>query len=174
MSRRLTFTLMLALVLGFSLRPALAQREPLNDEEQAYVEKNFPDAKKLITGVRYIIHKEGTGDTIHSGDKVSVYYKGMLMNGTVFNECAAPAAPFTFRVGRGEVIAGWDQVLKLLNEGSKATVVIPYEYAYGTLGNPPAVPRQAMLVFEVEVLKIERSPYYVPPVPADQTKKKKK
>lgn len=165
---------LLALVAAFcSILPAHAQREPLTDEELATVESRWPEAQRTITGIRYIIHEAGHGDPARDGDVLQVTYKGMLLDGKVFNECLTKDAPFKFRLGRGQVIDGWDQVFKLFCEGSKATVIIPYELAYGTLGQPPMVPRQSTLVFEVEVLSIERGST-PPPAATPEPKKKKR
>ncbi len=173
MSLRLKLSLLFTLVLSLSFSTAFAQREPFNEEEQAFLESRYPEAKRLVTGVRYVIHAEGTGEPARNGDMVTVLYKGMLFNGTVFNEALDPAKPFVFRLGRGQVIDGWDQALKVMRVGSKATLLIPFELAYGTRGNPPAVPKKTSLIFEVEMLKIERGST-PPPPPADEGKKKKK
>lgn len=156
MSRHLTLSLFALLLFCLPAANAFAQREPLSDEELAFVEEHYPNAQKIITGVRYVIDRPGTGENARSGDVLTVLYKGMLLNGTVFNEALDRDKPFTFRLGRGLVIEGWDQVLKRLNEGCKATLIIPWELAYGTRGNSPAVPPRATLIFEVEILKIER------------------
>ena len=173
MSIRLKLSLLFTLLFSLCISPVFAQREPLTDEEQAIVEKRWPEAKRTITGVRYVIEREGNGLPARSGDLVTVLYKGMLLNGTVFNEALDPAKPFVFRLGRGLVIDGWDQALKVMNEGSKATLIIPFELAYGTRGNPPAVPKQATLIFEVELLKIERGTQPPAPAPVEPKKKKK-
>jgi FKBP-type peptidyl-prolyl cis-trans isomerase len=97
----------------------------------------------------------------------------MLLDGTVFNKMPNPESPkpFTFRLGRGAVIDGWDQGLKLMREGGKMLLIVPFELGYGTRGNPPAVPRQATLVFEIEMQKIERSTP-LPPEPEKESKRK--
>jgi len=73
------------------------------------------------------------------------------------------------------VIEAWDQAMKLMREGGKMTLIVPYELGYGTRGNPPRVPRQATLVFEIELLKIERAipvASHYPTPPEDKKKKK--
>jgi len=165
----LSFAALLCAVIAV---PAHAQREKFTPEELAIIKQKFPEAKKTITGLRYIIQKEGEGEPAASGDMVSVLYRGMLMDGRVFNECVDAAHPFTFRLGRGNVVEGWDQGLKIMKEGSKIILIIPYELAYGTKGNPPAVPREASLIFEVEMLKIEHAPK--PPAPPREAPKRKK
>jgi FKBP-type peptidyl-prolyl cis-trans isomerase len=171
-SQRLLFSLA-GLLLGVLASPLHAQRETLPPQDQEIVKQKWPDAKRSISGLRYVVEKEGTGDPANPGDQVSVLYTGMLLDGTVFNEAKDPNNPFTFRVGRGLVIEGWDQALRLMREGSKMTLIVPYELGYGTRGNPPHVPRAATLVFEIELLKIERGPNPQPVLEPPAKKKKK-
>jgi FKBP-type peptidyl-prolyl cis-trans isomerase len=129
-----------------------AQREKLPPDDLEYVEKTWPDAKKTMTGIRYIIQKEGEGDTPKPGDKVNVLYTGRLLDGKVFDQALDPKQPFTFRVRRDAVIEGWDQILQLMKRGEKRLVIIPPELAYGTRGQPPKIGRNQTLVFEMELL----------------------
>lgn len=163
-----------ALLLCLVALPLRAQRETLTPQDQEFVKQKWPEAKRTVTGLRYIIEKEGTGAPAAPGDQLSVLYTGRLLNGTVFNECHDPANPFVFRLGRGNVIEGWDQGMRLMTEGSKMLLIVPYELAYGTRGNPPLVPRASTLVFEIELLKIERGPNPQPVLEPASGKKKKK
>jgi FKBP-type peptidyl-prolyl cis-trans isomerase len=133
-----------------------AQREKLPPADLEYVEKNWPEAKKTNSGIRYIILREGKGDTPKPGDKVNVLYVGRLMDGKVFDQNDSRDHPFEFRVRRQMVIEGWDQVLQLMQRGEKRLVIIPPELAYGTRGQPPKIPRSATLVFEIELLDFKR------------------
>jgi FKBP-type peptidyl-prolyl cis-trans isomerase len=171
---------LLVCLLGlFSAVAALhAQREKLPPEDLTIVEQRWPNAKKTSTGLRYVIQEEGTGAPAAPGDLVSVHYRGLLLNGKVFDQSPKPdkPEPFTFRLGRGQVIEGWDQGIQLMRVGTKMTLIIPYELGYGTRGDLPEIPGRATLVFEVEMVKIER---YVPaqsnlPAPLDPKTKKKK
>jgi FKBP-type peptidyl-prolyl cis-trans isomerase len=145
-------------LLAFSLlvlfaAPAVhAQREKLPPDDLEYVEKTWPDAKKTMTGIRYIILKPGEGDMPKPGDKVNVLYVGKLLNGKVFDEATEPDKPFTFRIRREMVIEGWDQILQLMKRGEKRLVIIPPELAYGTRGQPPKIGRNQTLIFEIELL----------------------
>jgi FKBP-type peptidyl-prolyl cis-trans isomerase len=155
-----------------------AQREKLPPEDLAIVEKRWPDAKKTSTGLRYVIQEEGTGAPAAPGDMVSVNYRGLLLDGRVFDYAPKPEKPepFAFRLGRGQVIEGWDQGIQLMRLGTKLTLIIPYELGYGTRGNLPDVPGRATLIFEVEMVKIERyvpMPSTMPAVPDPKAKKKK-
>ncbi|HEX2854602.1 MAG TPA: FKBP-type peptidyl-prolyl cis-trans isomerase [Opitutaceae bacterium] len=144
-------------LLGLLSTPALfAQREKLPPDDLVYVEKTWPQAKKTNSGIRYIIQREGDGPTVKSGDNVSVNYVGRLLDGKIFDENHDPATPFSFRVGRDQVIQGWDQVLLLMKRGEKRLVIIPPELAYGSRGQPPKIHRNATLVFEIELLEIKK------------------
>ena len=139
------------------LAPVLsAQREKLPPEDLEYVEKTWPDAKKTMTGIRYVILKEGEGEPPKPGDKVNVLYVGRLLDGTIFDQATNPEQPFTFRVRRGAVIDGWDQILSLMKRGEKRLVIIPPELAYGTRGQPPKIGRNQTLVFEMELLSFAK------------------
>lgn len=138
---------------ALALSPALhAQREKLPPDDLEYVEKTWPQAKKTMTGIRYIIQKEGDGPSPKPGDKVNVLYVGRLLDGKIFDQSQDPAQPFSFRVRREAVIEGWDQILQLMKKGEKRLVIIPPELAYGTRGQPPKIGRNATLVFEIELL----------------------
>ena len=148
---------LLMIVLVAVMAPALrAQREKLPPEDLEFVEKTWPTAKKTTTGIRYLILHEATGEMPKPGDKVEVLYVGRLLDGTVFDQAVEREHPFTFRVSRGMVIDGWDQVLQLMKIGEKRLVIIPPELAYGTRGQPPKIGRNATLVFEIELIAIKR------------------
>ena len=142
---------LLALVLWAA--PALrAQREKIPEEDLEYVEKTFPDALKTSTGIRYIVQAEGQGECPQAGDIVSMIYAGRFLNGTVFDQESRRDHPFKFRVGRGQVIEGWDQFIQQMKRGERCVVIIPPELAYGMRGAPPRIPRNATLVFLIELL----------------------
>lgn len=144
------------LCFALAAAPALhAQREKLPPEDVDHVEKTWPQAKKTNTGLRYVILREGTGAQPKPGSKVAVVYVGKLLNGKVFNEMLDREKPFVFRVRRGEVIEGWEQTLQQMRVGEKRLVIIPGELAYGTRGRAPDIPRNATLVFELELLEIK-------------------
>jgi FKBP-type peptidyl-prolyl cis-trans isomerase len=146
-------TLVVLLAAPFALH---AQREKLPAEDLAFVEKTWPEAKKTATGIRYIVMREGSGEIGKAGDKASVLYVGRLLNGTVVDQATEREHAFEFRVGRGQVIEGWDQILQLMKVGEKRLVIIPPELAYGTRGSPPKIPRSSTLVFEMEVLEFKK------------------
>ncbi len=147
------YTQFLLIMLAVVVAPALrAQREKLPPDDLDFVQKTWPDAKKTSTGIRYIILQAGHDEAPKTGDKLDVLYVGRLLNGTVFDQTADREHPFSFRVGRQMVIDGWDQILTQMKRGEKRLVIIPPELAYGTRGQPPKIPRDATLVFEIELL----------------------
>lgn len=131
-----------------------AQRERLTPEEIEIVEQKWPGTKKTGTGIRYLIQKEGAGESPKPGDRVAVVYIGTLLDGTKFDGRTDPEDPLTFRLGRQEVIAGWEQILAVMKLNEKRLVIIPGSLAYGSRGRAPLIGRDATLVFEMELVRI--------------------
>ncbi len=131
-----------------------AQREKIPMEDLEIITKQWPDVQRTTTGLRTLVLSPGAGAMPKSGDSVVVRYKGSLLSGKVFDQ-NLNRDPFTFRVGRHEVIEGWDEGLQLMKVGEKRLLIIPSELAYGARGRPPVIPRSATLVFEVELLEIK-------------------
>ena len=148
--RRLA-VLLLALL---GLAPLHAQREKLPMEDLEIVEKKWPEAKRTYTGLRYIILKPGdaAGPSPEKGMEVSVLYKGMLIDGTVFDQSPNENSPLKMRLGRGGLIEGWEQAIQKMHKGEKWLLIIPPEMAYGARGRPPSIKRNATLVFEMELV----------------------
>ncbi|HQY06033.1 MAG TPA: FKBP-type peptidyl-prolyl cis-trans isomerase [Lacunisphaera sp.] len=148
--RRLAF-LMLALL---GLAPLHAQREKLPMEDLEIVEQKWPDAKRTYTGLRYLILKPGdaASATPQKGNEVSVLYKGMLLDGTVFDQSPDANSPLKMRLGRGGLIEGWEEALQKMHKGEKWLLIVPPEMAYGARGRPPSIKRNATLVFEMELV----------------------
>lgn len=96
----------------------------------------------------------GTGDAVEEGDQVSVHYIGTLQNGTQFDNSYTRGEPFTFEVGEGRVIAGWEQGLIGMKAGGQRILVIPPELGYGSAQGGP-IPPNSTLVFAVELLEIQ-------------------
>ena len=151
-----------------------AQREKLPPQDLEFVEKHWPQAKKTSTGLRYIMLKEGEGDLAKPGDLISVLYRGSLLDGKVFDEAQDPAQTFNFRLGRSMVIQGWDQGLQLMKKGAKMLLIVPSELGYGSRGNGPEIPRNATLVFEIDLVELKRETPPAPVAPPLPTDKKKK
>lgn len=99
---------------------------------------------------------EGTGDrAVKSGDTISVNYTGKLMDGTKFDSSLDRGTPFTFTIGQGQVIKGWDQGLIGMKVGEKRTLAIPSELGYGERGSGSVIPPNAALIFDTELVSIK-------------------
>jgi FKBP-type peptidyl-prolyl cis-trans isomerase len=96
----------------------------------------------------------GAGASPKTGDSVTVHYTGWLTDGAKFDSSVDRADPFTFVLGEGQVIQGWDQGVAAMRVGDKVRLTIPPELAYGAGGYPGAIPPNATLIFEVELLSI--------------------
>lgn len=146
-------------VLGLSALPLHAQRERLSPEDREIVDKKWPDAKRTSMSLRYLVLKEGDKNGVAPvpGDLVSVLYTGALLNGNIFDRLIDPEKPFKTRVGREELIEGWDLALQMMRPGDKWLLVVPHELGYGTRGKPPSIPARATLVFEIELLVVKKS-----------------
>lgn len=112
-------------------------------------------------GVRFVFRERGTGPLPRPGQRVAVRYTGFLPDGHVFDATAASGGPVRFRVGRKEVIAGWDELLPLLPVGSRVRASIPAALAYGATGvrDPDndsryLIPPDTDLVFELQVMSV--------------------
>ncbi|HUQ30205.1 MAG TPA: FKBP-type peptidyl-prolyl cis-trans isomerase [Candidatus Paceibacterota bacterium] len=111
-----------------------------------------PDA----TTLQVTDEKVGTGATAAAGDTVTVNYVGMLTNGTVFDASANHGQAFSFTLGTGQVISGWDQGLVGMKEGGKRKLIIPPAMAYGNQEVGGVIPANSTLIFEVELVKVAK------------------
>ncbi len=123
--------------------------------DPAYVDTDFslPGQEIVLdSGLRMIEHVKGKGDTPKQGQTVFVHYKGMLETGKQFDSSHDRGQPFSFPLGMGRVIKGWDQALATMNKGNKRTLIIPSELGYGERGAGGLIPPNATLIFEVELI----------------------
>lgn len=107
------------------------------------------------SGLTYIITKQGDGAAIKQGDNVVVNYTGLLTNGAMFDSSLNRNEPFSFPVGAGMVIQGWDEGLGKLRIGDHATLIIPPSIGYGANGAGGVIPPNATLIFIIEVLAVK-------------------
>ena len=107
------------------------------------------------SGLEYEELDCGDGEEVERGDTVSVHYVGTLEDGTKFDSSRDRGEPFTFSVGAGQVIQGWDEGIPGIKVGGTRKLTIPPDLGYGEAGAPPAIPPNSTLIFEVEVLDIQ-------------------
>jgi FKBP-type peptidyl-prolyl cis-trans isomerase len=131
------------------------------EDQAAFLAKNVLDSTVKVTpkGVQYRVLKAGTGISPKVTDKVQVHYIGALLDGTQFDNSVKRGEPLEFPVAA--VIEGWQDLLQVMKEGDKVKAWIPSALAYGEAGVPPTIPGNALLIFEVELLKVYAE---VPPV----------
>jgi len=137
-------TLGLALLLGIGLTVPLAA---CGDGEDT--------GTVTASGLQIIDIEVGTGDSPQSGQAVEVHYTGWLADGTKFDSSLDRGQPFSFVLGAGQVIQGWDEGVASMKVGGKRRLIIPPELAYGESGYPPVIPPNTEITFEVELLAIK-------------------
>jgi len=114
-------------------------------------------AKALTTasGLTYIVTQNGAGAQLKAGDTVTVHYTGLLTSGVKFDSSLDRSEPFSFELGAGKVIKGWDEGLQKLRVGDRATFFIPSWLGYGERGaGGGVIPPDAMLIFIIEVISV--------------------
>ena len=123
------------------------------------------DTLTTPSGLKYIIlSARPEGQKVESGSKVKVHYSGFFKDGKMFDSSIERGQPIALTVGKGQVIKGWDEGLALLHKGEKAKFIIPYQLAYGENGRPPVIPAKSDLIFDVEIVDVQKS---VPLLPYD-------
>lgn len=148
--------ILIIIAAGFFFAFQYISNNPIQQEEvasQNVTNNSEQDAAKKITMTTI---KEGTGAGAENGDKVTVHYTGTLKDGTKFDSSVDKNTPFPFVLGEGKVIKGWDLGVLGMKVGEKRKLVIPPELGYGAAGFPPVIPENAELIFEIEMLKIEK------------------
>lgn len=138
---------MLASLLFIALAVPVAQEEKIEPEKMT----------KTESGLRYKDVEEGKGDTPPDGANCKVHYTGWLWadgkKGSKFDSSKDAGKPFTFRVGQGRVIKGWDEGVATMKKGTKRLLLIPPDLAYGKRGTDGGpIPPNATLLFEVELI----------------------
>ncbi|SHL35426.1 FKBP-type peptidyl-prolyl cis-trans isomerase [Fibrobacter sp. UWEL] len=133
---------------------AKAAAQKTLDEQAQFLAKNIMDTTVKVTpkGVQYKILKDAEGISPKAEDKVLVHYVGALLDGTEFDNSVKRGEPLEFPVGA--VIEGWQDLLQVMKEGQKVKAWIPSALAYGEEGVSSIIPGNSMLVFEVELLKV--------------------
>jgi peptidylprolyl isomerase len=112
------------------------------------------DYEKTASGLEYCDLKPGTGPSPSKGKQVTVHYTGWLTNGKRFDSSAVKKKPFTFEIARRRVIKGWDEGVMSMKVGGIRQLKVPPALGYGPGGHPPVIPKNATLIFEVELLDV--------------------
>lgn len=107
------------------------------------------------SGLKYYDLKKGKGAPPKSGQRVSVHYTGWLTDGKKFDSSRDRGEPFSFSLGKRQVISGWDMGVAGMKVGGKRTLIIPSDLGYGSRGAGSAIPPNATLVFDVELLDVK-------------------
>jgi FKBP-type peptidyl-prolyl cis-trans isomerase len=141
----MTWLAVAGLALGLAEDRAAARPEP------------EPKTVKTDSGLQYQDLKAGTGEEAKKGDTVEVHYTGWLAKDKKkFDSSKDRGKAFSFKLGAGKVIKGWDEGVAGMKVGGKRKLMIPAKLGYGADGFPPVIPGNADLVFEVELLKVSK------------------
>lgn len=157
-----TIILMLGVCAGFAL--SQTKRKPIRRPIRKTVVKKPTTPKKPMieqqaittaSGLTYIVTKKGEGAQLKAGDEIIVNYTGLLTSGQKFDSSLDRGEPFSFPLGAGRVIKGWDEGFGKLKVGDHATLIIPPIIAYGERGAGGVIPPGATLIFIVEVIGVK-------------------
>jgi peptidylprolyl isomerase len=152
------FIVLLLLIVAIAI-PACSQKEAKAPEKSAGSQAQAPaqtGTEKTASGLSYTDLVKGSGAAPVSGKSVTVHYTGWLEDGKKFDSSLDHGQPFTFRIGAGEVIPGWDEGVMSMRVGGKRKLFIPAQLGYGAAGAPGAIPPNANLIFEVELLDVAK------------------
>ena len=136
---------------------ALKESEASLAEGKKFLEENAKKEGVMVTesGIQYSVLTEAEGDKPAATDTVKVHYKGTFLNGETFDSSYDRGEPAVFPLNR--VIRGWTEGVQLMSVGSKYKFTIPSDLAYGPNGNPPRIPGNSVLEFEIELLEIQKA-----------------
>ena len=131
------------------------ETNPSSKDEQDQILQDYFDAnninpQKTESGLYYVVDEQGS--PIQNGEVISVNYEGRLLSGEKFDSSFDRGTPFSFPVGAGQVIQGWDEGIPLIGKGGKGTLYIPSHLGYGSRGAGAVIKPYSILIFRVEVL----------------------
>jgi peptidylprolyl isomerase len=143
----------------------ISQSSTVNSQQQTITTDNIAQeiSKKMTTentittpsGLQYIDRVVGTGAAPKTGQTVTVHYTGTLENGTKFDSSRDRNQPFSFKIGVGQVIKGWDEGVLTMKVGGDRKLIVPPDLGYGARGAGGVIPPNATLIFDVELLGIK-------------------
>lgn len=150
--RYLLFT---AVALALSVLLAACGEEDVATQDPAAPEQEECDTSEVTTDSGLIIQdiECGSGEEAQTGEAVTVHYVGTLEDGTQFDSSRDRGEPFSFPLGAGQVIPGWDEGVVGMKPGGVRKLTIPSDLAYGDAGRPPVIPPAATLIFEIELIE---------------------
>ena len=139
----------------FKVNKMLKNLENKNNKKKITKEKK--KKRSLDKSVKVKILKKSNQKSVYpkDGNTVLVNYRGMLKDGTVFDDSWKKNKPFSFIVGKGQVIRGWDIGIKNIKLGEKATIKIPSKLGYGEKGVPGHIPPNSPLIFKIHLMRID-------------------
>ena len=142
------------LAVASSVAPGATNQTEVKIAQAPSTNMSDSEIKETGTGLKYKVITAGTGATPKKGDTVTVHYVGNLEDGTTFDSSRDRNSPFSFKLGVGQVIKGWDEGLSLMRVGDRYTLIIPPDLGYGDRGAGGVIPAKATLIFDVELLRI--------------------
>lgn len=148
--KELTIIIIALIILGFGLYWVVSHRNSLVQTQLQPQNTASMEEKLIIEDITI-----GAGAEAKNGNTISVHYTGTFENGTKFDSSLDRGEPFSFVLGQGQVIAGWEQGILGMKIGGKRKLTIPPSLAYGESGVQGAIPPNATLIFEVELLEVK-------------------
>lgn len=160
MSKNLSFSLTFCAAITFFAFAAQAQTRPRKTPVKRPTIKAKPaplstGAVRTLSGLTYFVTQKGTGRLPKVGETVVVHYTGTLTNGIKFDSSRDAGKPYSFPLGKGRVIKGWDEGIAKLRIGDQAILIIPPTLGYGARGAGGVIPPNATLIFVVELVDIQ-------------------
>jgi peptidylprolyl isomerase len=140
-----------AIAANLSVPSPIIAQSPITQE---IITMNLDNAITTPSGLKYIDTEVGTGASPTTGQSVKVHYTGTLTDGKKFDSSVDRGQPFSFKIGVGQVIKGWDEGVATMKVGGKRTLIIPPDLGYGERGAGGVIPGNATLLFDVELLGV--------------------